>query len=358
MSRKTLFDRFKAAPVTILITALNVGVFLVVWMSAGMEKGSFSIYTLIEFGALERDHIWSGEYWRLATAMCLHVGIVHLLWNSYFMLGLNSTVERLFGSARFAMAYVLTGLGASAVSVISHTAVSAGASGAAFGMIGLLLCAMYRSLGSWKKFFGDRTVKHNLMIIVIWTVIGEFAGFDNYAHLGGLAFGFVLGFPMTTPKWKPGWGRRLGFLGFGVLLGTVLSASVRPRVELDPAYVVLMAEIRARKGQDEDTLRLLNKAEEAGYREHNLYFNRALAYTRLDRMEAAETDVTRSIEFDPESYRSYFLRAEIRAHRGNKTGAAADYRKALEFGPGEGEMRKLIEKRLKEFEESKSGESP
>ena len=90
------------------------------------------------------------------------------------MLGLNSSVERLFGSSRFAMAYLLTGLGASAVSMISHNVVSAGASGAAFGMIGLLLCAMYRNLGSCGPGFPYPVARDDCSVIVLCPRIMEF----------------------------------------------------------------------------------------------------------------------------------------------------------------------------------------
>ncbi len=114
------------------------------------------------------------------------------------MFGWNKYVEQELGSIRFALAYLITGIGASAVSVMGHRAISAGASGAGFGMIGVILILSYRHLGSWSEFFADPSVLSNLRSTGIWFLLGVFLlPMDNYAHAGGFVFGLLAGYAMT-----------------------------------------------------------------------------------------------------------------------------------------------------------------
>jgi len=189
-----LVEYLLQSPVTWLITALNLGIFIIAATRGEMKGGSLSSETLYAFGSNERSHVWSGEYWRLLTCIFLHLGILHLLWNTWGMFGWCADIERTVGSGWFAFSYLTTGIGASAVSLISHHVNSAGASGAGFGMIAVTLALMYRRAGTWGLFMGDPHVKQILVNTAIWVVIGFTAlRMDNAAHLGGFAFGIPCG---------------------------------------------------------------------------------------------------------------------------------------------------------------------
>jgi rhomboid protease GluP len=95
-----------------------------------------SSQALIAAGALERSQVWAGQWWRLLTAVFLHIGLIHLLANSLFGFSWCRVVERVLGHGRFLALYLVAGLGASASSLLAHDVISAGASGALFGMIG------------------------------------------------------------------------------------------------------------------------------------------------------------------------------------------------------------------------------
>src|SRR5258708_4977190 len=119
-----------SAPATWVISIFNVIWFLYVTMHGDTRNPD----TLVRFGATERYRIWNeGESWRLVTSCFLHIGWIHLLWNTYMMFGWCSHVEEKLGSVRFVMTYLMSGIGASAVSVLGHRAISAGAPGAGFG---------------------------------------------------------------------------------------------------------------------------------------------------------------------------------------------------------------------------------
>ncbi|HEY3226666.1 MAG TPA: rhomboid family intramembrane serine protease [Planctomycetota bacterium] len=213
--------KFLASPASWIIAGLNVAVFLWVESRGRTTDGA----TLLRFGALERYHVWAGEYWRLVTSMFLHIGPVHLLWNVYAMPSWCAVVERRVGTWRFVLAYFVAGIGASATSLLGHHVLAAGASGAGFGMIGVTLVLAFVGLGSWKAFLADAGVKYSLVMTAIWVALGfTVMPMDNFAHLGGLVFGLAIGW-LLAPRSAP---RRVVialWIAFAVLFtGTVVAA--------------------------------------------------------------------------------------------------------------------------------------
>jgi rhomboid protease GluP len=184
-----------------------ISVFNVVWFLYVTSQGDTRLpETLIRFGATERGRIWKdGESWRLLTSCFLHIGWLHLIWNTYMMFGWCAHVEERLGTVPFVLAYLLTGIGAAATSVLGHRAVSAGASGSGFGMIGVTLMIEYRHLGTWSLFFSDPYVYAILRTTIIWVLLGIFViRVDNYAHVGGLIFGFLAGYALSMEPDEPG----------------------------------------------------------------------------------------------------------------------------------------------------------
>lgn len=148
--------------------------------------------TLIQFGAAWRPLVWRGQWWRLITSMFLHIGFIHIAWNLYMGFRISALVERVLGSWRFLLVYILSGMCGSALSVIGHSAVMAGASGALFGMIGSMIMLTRLSLGSWARVWADPSMRANIMMMALWLAIGPVMHFDSFAHGGGLLAGIVL----------------------------------------------------------------------------------------------------------------------------------------------------------------------
>lgn len=184
----SLFDRLRAAPVTILFFVACVVVFVVAEMSGSTTRSD----TLLEFGATWRGKVWYGEWWRLFTAIFLHVGIIHLVWNLWAGFSWSAPFEQRLGTFRFALVYLVSGVAGSAASVIGHNAVAAGASGALFGVVGGGLVLMRQELGSWKAMLTVPTERTKLLMVVIWLAIGPWVGFDSFAHAGGMVAGMLL----------------------------------------------------------------------------------------------------------------------------------------------------------------------
>ena len=101
--------------------------------------GSTSIVTLIEYGAKFNPLIIEGQYWRFFSAMFLHIGFLHLAMNSFALLYLGGDVERMYGTVRFGIIYLIAGLFGSVSSFAFNEQIAAGASGAIFGCFGALL---------------------------------------------------------------------------------------------------------------------------------------------------------------------------------------------------------------------------
>jgi tetratricopeptide (TPR) repeat protein len=99
--------------------------------------------------------------------------------------------------------YLGSGIAGAAASVIGHDAVSAGASGALFGLIGARYVAWHAELGSWDAMFSHEVVRRDLMWTGAWFVLGAFAGFDNFAHGGGLAFGALFAWALRRQPRLP-----------------------------------------------------------------------------------------------------------------------------------------------------------
>ena len=183
---------------TWLIIAINV----IVWLLMELNGGSENSDTLIAFGAKVNELIDQGQVWRLLTAMFLHIGIIHLAVNQYSLYAVGTLLERFMGATRFAILYVLAGLCGSLASYwFSPNAISAGASGAIFGLLGALgiFFLLHRRLFGPA---GNRMLANIVAVAAINLVLGaSFAGIDNFAHVGGLLGGVALG-ALLTPRYE------------------------------------------------------------------------------------------------------------------------------------------------------------
>lgn len=183
----SFFHRLREHPyLTYTLIALNVILFLLMTQAGG----STQTRVLIEFGAKVNELIRQGEVWRLFTSMFLHIGFLHLAFNLYALWALGPITENLIGRPRYLMIYILSGISGSIASFFFADAISAGASGAIFGLLGALVSYSRKSPGLWESGFGK-----NLMIIILINLsLGFFQpGIDIYAHIGGLLCGLILG---------------------------------------------------------------------------------------------------------------------------------------------------------------------
>jgi rhomboid protease GluP len=161
--------------------------------------------TLVGLGAIIPGIFQGGGYWRLVAAMFLHAGWVHVAINLWALYQLGSLYEVMFGSVRFTLIYFTSGIAASIASALHAQGPSVGASGAIFGILGAFIFSIRRS-PHWRH---QRWTRSLLNQLIFWAVLNLVIGFtfpmiDNYAHIGGLVTGLLLGLiPHHVPPPPP-----------------------------------------------------------------------------------------------------------------------------------------------------------
>lgn len=198
-------DNRRGAGVNLAIIALNVIFFLFLELNGGTENTE----NMIRFGAVFAPLVLGAhQYWRLLTAVFMHFGIWHIASNMLILFVLGDNLERALGHVKYLVFYLLCGIGANAVSLYvsvlaneGNYAVGAGASGAIFGVIGGLLCAVIKNRGRLE----DLSTRQ-LAILSGFELISGFttAGVDVTAHLAGFALGFLLVLVMYRGR-RTGW---------------------------------------------------------------------------------------------------------------------------------------------------------
>lgn len=179
-----IFKR-KVPYVTLGIILINFVMFLLTYL---FGKGSEDAYTLVQFGALYKPLVLGGDYYRLITTAFLHIGVIHLLVNCYSLYVIGSQLESFLGKIKFLFVYLVSALSGSLMSIIFNTHVSAGASGAIFGLLGSMLYFGY----NYRVFLGNVMKSQIIPLIILNLGLGfMMSGIDNAAHIGGLVGGLI-----------------------------------------------------------------------------------------------------------------------------------------------------------------------
>lgn len=184
--------RYKTEAVcTVALIVVNVAVFMIMTMFGDTEDAVF----MLQHGAMyEPFVIQQHEYYRIITCLFLHFGIEHLLNNMVMLGALGWNLELEIGKVRFLVIYFVSGIAGNILSLFydlstENPAVSAGASGAIFGLMGALLYVVILNRGRLGRLSG-----RGMLIMVVLSLYFGFAssGVDNFAHIGGLVSGFIL----------------------------------------------------------------------------------------------------------------------------------------------------------------------
>jgi membrane associated rhomboid family serine protease len=183
-----------AFPVTISLIAANALVF------AGMVLSGVSAFDptpaqAVKFGADFGPLTLNGQWWRLVTSMFVHFGIIHIGLNMWCLWNLGRPAERLLGRYSYLLAYFVSGIFGSIASVYWHPqSAGAGASGAIFGLAGVLVSFVYLKKTPAHLQINRRMLSSLGTFIAYNLIFGAaIPGISNAAHLGGLVMGFVVG---------------------------------------------------------------------------------------------------------------------------------------------------------------------
>jgi rhomboid protease GluP len=204
---------------------LNINIFIFVLMVvSGVSAFAPNSESLLLWGANFRTQTLAGEWWRLITCCFIHIGIFHLFMNMFALIYIGALLERHLGKLKFISAYILAGIVASVTSLCWHDfSVSAGASGAIFGMYGVFLALLTTN-------FIAKSERKSLLISISFFVgynliFGLKAGVDNAAHIGGLISGVIIGYAFI-PSLKKSNDTRLTYGTIGLLVVIVFSLTV------------------------------------------------------------------------------------------------------------------------------------
>lgn len=185
---------YKKPIITYIIMALCILLFGAMYI---FGNGSEDTITLLLFGANLDVLVESGQIYRLFTCMFLHIGIIHLLCNMYSLYIIGKEVEMLYGKLKFLIIYILSGICGSILSLaFSSNTISAGASGAIFGLLGALLY-----FGYYYRTYLGATIRSSVLPVIILNLVIGFLNpsIDNAAHIGGLVGGILLSMLVGVP---------------------------------------------------------------------------------------------------------------------------------------------------------------
>ena len=173
------------------LIVINALVFFLLSLRGDTESG----YFMLQYGAMYEPLVTEGhEYYRLITSLFLHFGIQHLLNNMVMLGALGYQLENEIGRIKFLLIYFISGIGGNLCSLywnVSHgeQIISAGASGAIFGLMGALLYIVAVNRGRLGRLSG----RGMLIMVALSLYFGlTSSGVDNSAHIGGLICGILI----------------------------------------------------------------------------------------------------------------------------------------------------------------------
>ena len=175
--------------ISFILIGLNILIFALMYL---LGKGSESTETLIKFGANFGPLTKSGQVYRLITCSFLHIGMIHLICNMYSLYVLGPSIEYFYGKLKLVLIYFYSAITASLFALIFQpNTLTAGASGAIFGLLGAMLYFGY----TYRGYLGNKAMGSVISVILINLFIGfSLPGISNAAHIGGLIGGLAMSF--------------------------------------------------------------------------------------------------------------------------------------------------------------------
>ena len=240
---KAFSERLKSLTPTPWITYSLIAVNSIIWI-ASLAKGGTLAGTpadlLLQWGGNAASEVQRGEWWRMASSIFLHNGLMHIALNMLGLYSVGITVERIYGPRLFALIYLASGLLGSALSLHfgAQVAVSVGASGAVFGIAGALIVGIWQHRRQLPQSISKQTLS-SAGIFVLYSLVQGFAkqGIDNAAHIGGLLAGCVLAYVLPERLDLERYAqtiRRRMLLGLAfAVAATVALATAAPQARVD-----------------------------------------------------------------------------------------------------------------------------
>lgn len=290
---------------------VSIGLLLAMGVIHAMQEiagGSGDLAVQIAFGANFGPLVADGDLWRLVASVFLHANLLHLALNGWALWVLGRNLEAFYGAWRFLALFLLSGVGGAAASAALSGAISVGASGGIFGLLGASVVFAFR----WRKLLPVRVTRVMGTALLPWVALNLALGvfvprIDMAAHLGGLASGALLALAVVPDTMREARGlvppppRVLASVCVSLLV-TSFAAAGRNLLEMrGPDGAVLDPRVGTALGD-------------------------------MGRREALAT-LDEALERDPRDAELLRTRADVHAGGGEWEAAVADYRASLAVAP-------------------------
>ncbi|PAE16767.1 hypothetical protein CHH91_05815 [Virgibacillus sp. 7505] len=324
-----------------LLVYILIGICVVMFLLETLLGGSTDSAVLIELGAKYNPLILAeNEWWRIISSMFLHIGALHLLTNMLSLYYLGTLTEQIFGHRRFFFIYILGGIIGGLGSFAFSDSLSAGASGAIFGLFGALI---YFGVVYPKLFW--RTIGNGLIVILLINLVISFSAshvIDVFAHLGGLAGGFASALLVGLPG-KRNTRARIGgtLLSIAFIAGLIWYGFTGP--VNDALRHVLNVEDALRQNDYSSVISdaTLALSEGESVYEPMLLFNRGLAYYKTGDMDKSAQDYERLVTLTPEDHAAHYNLALVLQAEGKLEEAMKHAKRAVELKPDNSQYEQL-----------------
>lgn len=292
------------------ITYLLIFFNIIFYMIIEFLGSSQDIPHLIQFGAKYNPLIMEHEWWRIFSSMFIHIGFIHLFMNMLALYYLGTAVERIYGPRKFLFIYTLGGVVGGLASFAFTVNVSAGASGAIFGLFGALL---FFGLHERKIFL--QTIGRGIIFVILFNIIFGFTvpNIDNGAHLGGLVAGFISSAIVHLPKRKDVGKQILAAIGYIIIVVALIVYGFNNDDNVIAHYIYKIDQELEQENYHH-MIEIANDVIEMSQDENvhlQAYFQRSVAYIHLQQYDDAISDIEKTIEIDDTFAASYYNLALI-----------------------------------------------
>jgi membrane associated rhomboid family serine protease/Flp pilus assembly protein TadD len=292
---------FGNRPVTQVIFGINVAVFQGMAL-AGVSITDPTSQDLLHWGANYGQWTLAGDWWRLVTCVFLHIGVLHIALNMWCLWSLGTLCESLYGSWTFAVVYLICGVSGSLASIAWHPyGISAGASGAIFGIAGALIASIKFGEFSLPRSLVASQLSCLVAFLVYSLIFGAISGTtDNAAHIGGLVAGCVMG--VLIARAAP---QRDAFLGrvVVIVLAGALVAGAGVWLEHSRGYDARVSRANQLLAQNQgpQAIAELQKLVRRDPSFVPAHFALAHAYFNAGQYSQAENELKRVLQIQPEN---------------------------------------------------------
>ncbi len=325
-----------SSPGRILGTAVLISVNLIVFLLMVISGGHvlhFSGGRVLHWGANYGPLTLDGQPWRLISAMFVHIGLVHLLINMWCLYELGSVAEEIYGSLSLLVLYGLTGLAGGIASLARNpTIMSAGASGAIFGLAGVVIATLM---------VGRLTTPRRHLILALGSLIAFAAynltygflkgGVDNGAHVGGLISGFVIGLVVCRSAGQPQVRLREGLV-YGLTVVSLVAGYATVKKIRGEVVMIRAARQAVAEGNPDTALRLISGLRTAPVSSEAQQIM-ASAYAEKKQYSEAEKCYERSLQLNPRNFGARSGLGLLLADTGHFPEASKELQKALRLEP-------------------------